>query len=139
MRMKRSDAAPPRARARRPAPSPPSFHCPPVSLCFPASMRGVKAQYFLSFAVMGTTMPFIARHLQTRGLDATQIGYVVSTAGIAAIAMPPVMALLADTRFDNRRLIAWGFLLSGLTLLGVWSSHAFVALLLMWAAHSLVY
>ena len=67
-------------------------------------MRGVKAQYFLSFAVMGTTMPFIARYLQSRGLDASQIGYVISTAGVAAIAMPPIMALLADTRFDNRRL-----------------------------------
>ena len=102
-------------------------------------MRGVKAQYFLSFAVMGTTMPFIARYLQSRGLDATQIGYVISTAGVAAIAMPPVMALLADTRFDNRRLIAWSFLLSALTLLGMWSSHAFTALVLMWAAHSFVY
>ena len=101
-------------------------------------MRGVKAQYFLSFAVIGTTMPFIARYLQSRGLDATQIGYVISTAGVAAIAMPPVMALLADTRFDNRRLIACAFLLSGLTLLGFWWSHAFVALVLMWAAHSFV-
>ena len=102
-------------------------------------MRGVKAQYFLSFAVMGTTMPFVARFLQSRGLDATQIGYVISTAGVAAIAMPPLMALLADTRFDNRRLIACSFLLSALTLVGMWSSWGFAALLLMWAAHSFVY
>jgi PPP family 3-phenylpropionic acid transporter len=116
-----------------------SFPYPPPPLCFPAPVRGVKAQYFLSFAVMGTTMPFIARYLQSRGLDPTQIGYVISTAGVAAIAMPPVMALLADTRFDNRRLIAVSFLLSALTLVGIWSSHAFAALLLMWAAHSFVY
>ncbi|MEM1107770.1 MAG: MFS transporter [Planctomycetota bacterium] len=79
-------------------------------------LRAIKSQFFLSFTVMGSVLPYLSVFLDDRGLTMGQIGWVLSLTGVAVIVSPVVTAALADTRVQGRTLLGLMFAGSGLTL-----------------------
>ena len=99
-------------------------------------MRSLKAQYFCGFAVMGSVVPYAPVFLEARGLSDFQIGVVIATTGVAILLTPVIITLLADTRFENRSMIATTYGLGLLGLAALWQAHTFTTLLLgygLWA------
>jgi MFS transporter, PPP family, 3-phenylpropionic acid transporter len=80
-------------------------------------VRSIKAQYFISYAVLGSLLPFLAVYLQqTRGLSLAQVGYVLAAANLAPFLGPVVMTFLADTRVASRWLIGMSYLVAAVML-----------------------
>ncbi|MBB6429396.1 MFS transporter [Algisphaera agarilytica] len=79
-------------------------------------MRAIKSQFFLSFTVMGSVLPYLSVFLEQRGLTMSQIGWVLSLTGVAVVVTPVITAALADTRMQGRTLLGLMFAGSGLTL-----------------------
>jgi PPP family 3-phenylpropionic acid transporter len=79
----------------------------------------LKRQYFFAYAVVGSITPFLAIFLKQKGFDSTQIGSAIAMSNIAIMLTPVVLALLADTHCDSRRIMATVFGVSGLALLGL--------------------
>ncbi len=103
-------------------------------------MRAVKLQFFLSFAVMGAIMPFLAVYLkEDQGLTEIQIGYVAAAASIAVLIAPVAITLLADTRMDPRRLTAACYLLSSSFLILLSMVEGFWPTILLFGLHSLAF
>ncbi|MFI5377728.1 MAG: MFS transporter [Tepidisphaerales bacterium] len=80
------------------------------------TLRALKAQFFISFAVLGAFWPYLSVYFQERGLSDSQIGWVFAAACVPNIFSPFATTLLADTRLNARRLLAWLFVLGGVTM-----------------------
>jgi PPP family 3-phenylpropionic acid transporter len=73
-------------------------------------MRQLKAQYFLGYAVMGSVFPLLAEYLQsTKGLSKSEIGVALALVSSSHLVSPVLLTLLADTRWDARRILAAAF------------------------------
>jgi PPP family 3-phenylpropionic acid transporter len=68
-------------------------------------LRAVKYQYFLGYAVMGSIAPYVSVYLESRGLNDSQIGLVMSLGGLSVLLTPVLMSLLADLRLEHRALL----------------------------------
>ncbi len=88
-------------------------------------MRSIKAQYFLTFAVMGSVLPYLPVYFAERGLSDTQVGYVLSLGGLAVLLTPVLTTLLADLHFENRTLLAWVCAVSAGSLAWLLASRGF--------------
>lgn len=89
---------------------------------------------------MGSVVPFLPIYLKNvQGLREGEIGLALSISGFSILFTPILMTLLADTRFDPRRLGAMIFAISGLALLTLFFSHGFWAVLGLLCIHSLAY
>lgn len=76
-------------------------------------MRSIKAQYFISYAVLGCLTPYVSVYLQqTRGLSLSQVGYVLAAANFAPFIGPLVMTFLADARIASRRLMGLSYIVA---------------------------
>lgn len=101
-------------------------------------MRPLKAQFFLTFAVVGCVLPYLSVYLANqRGLSDAQIGWVLSTSGLAVIVMPVLMTLLADAHIASRRLIAGLYALSTVGLFAMLPDYGFAPLLIAHAIFAL--
>lgn len=93
--------------------------------------------YFLSFGALGSFFPFLPLLLGKRGLDPSQIGWVMMVVPIANVLVPPLWGLAADTlraRLPLLRLAAAG---SAATILLMLPNLGFVASIAAIAAFSL--
>ena len=61
-------------------------------------VRSIRAEYFLSFAVMGSLLPYLPVFLAARGLSDAQIGQVLALTGLAVLVTPAIVAALAWPR-----------------------------------------
>src|SRR3954449_7289282 len=89
---------------------------------FPVIVRRVRSfglQYFLTFAVMGSVLPFLPVFLEERGLSRAQIGYVLGWANLGTALTPVLVTLLADAAVPGRRLMTLLLALAGFALVGV--------------------
>lgn len=99
-------------------------------------MRSIKTQYFLSYAVTGSVLPYASVYLQWRGLDDSQVGWVIGVGGMSTLLMPAIMSLLADLRLENRVLLRVVFAGSVAALCLLLASTRFIWLLpafLLWS------
>jgi len=55
---------------------------------------------------MGSLLPYLSVWLSAQGMSDAQIGWIISTTGIGVISSPWIVAVLADTHLQPRRLIA---------------------------------
>lgn len=97
-------------------------------------LRAIKGQFFLSFTVMGSVLPYLSVFLAQRGLTMSQIGWVLSLTGVAVVVTPVVTAALADTRVQGRTLLGLMFAGSGLSLAWLAGAQGYWPLLI---AHGL--
>ena len=102
-----------------------------------SAMRIMRAQYFLSYAVMGCVLPYLPVFLRARGLQQTQVGYLFAISGIAVLLAPVLVTLLADTRADARSLMAGALIVTAGSLVGLALSHELLPLLGWYALHAL--
>lgn len=88
----------------------PSFSRPTLSpvpppLCSPLLMRDVRAQFFLSFAVLGTVLPYAPVFFRDAGLSQSQLGLAFAAWSAMQAFTPGLVAWAADARVDPRRLV----------------------------------
>jgi PPP family 3-phenylpropionic acid transporter len=82
-------------------------------------MRLLRTQYFLTFAVLGTVLPYISVLFDRAGLSHLQIGYAFAIWSVAQILSPVLIAWAADSHIDPRRLVLLCSICSGGSLLGL--------------------
>lgn len=99
----------------------------------------IRLHYLLLYTVVGAYLPYASLYLAWRGLSEAAIGWVVGVYGLAVMAMPAVMAHLADRRIANRTLIGVGYSVTAVALAGLWASESFGALLLWSLVFSVAY
>jgi len=121
------------AKLTRPAP-----HAQRSTLNDPR-MPAIRLQYFLFFAVAGSTLPFLSIYFEQVGLSRSQIGYIFAVAGLGILITPVLLTLLADVKLEQRFLLAVTFGCSALMLLGLMSGVAFLWVLLSYGLFWLVY
>src|ERR1041384_8331951 len=103
-------------------------------------MRFVKGQYFLCYAVMGSLVPYISVYFKdVQKLNETRIGYIMAAASFAMMLAPIIVTYLADAHIEPRKLAASLFLLTVASLLGLYVSSTFVAILILYAVYNLVF
>jgi MFS transporter, PPP family, 3-phenylpropionic acid transporter len=102
-------------------------------------VRSIKTQYFLTFAVMGSVLPYLPVYLAQRGLSGEQIGYVLSLGGLAVLLTPILTTLLADLHYENRTLLAWVFAATSGALAWLLACKGFWMLLAVHGLFSLAY
>ena len=93
-------------------------------------MSAIRRQYALSFAVMGSVLPYLSLFLQARGLSELQIGLVLGTQGVAVLLMPSLTSLLADTRLEARTILAGVFTVSAGAMAALLAARGFWPLFL---------
>jgi PPP family 3-phenylpropionic acid transporter len=103
------------------------------------SLIPLKRQYFLAYAIMGSLMPFMAVFLKQKGFEETQIGSALGASQIAVLLTPVVLALLADTKFESRYIMATVFAVSSLAVAGLYFTGSFWPILLCLCLQSLAY
>lgn len=100
-------------------------------------MRDVRVQYFLSYGVLGTTLPYASVFFRHQGFTQTQVGYAWAVWSGVFILSPVLVTLAADLRADPRRLMALGLTVSGLTLAALAFVSGVGATLAIWTLHCL--
>jgi MFS transporter, PPP family, 3-phenylpropionic acid transporter len=103
-------------------------------------VRTIKTQFFFAYAVMGSMIPFLSIYLKReQALSEGQIGTVLGLAGVSILLTPVLMTLLADTKFDPRRLAACVFGVSGSALLALYFTENIWLVFALLFLHSLAY
>jgi len=102
-------------------------------------LRSIKTQFFLTFAVMGSVLPYLPVYLADQGLSDAQVGMVLSLGGLAILLTPVLTSLLADLRVENRTLLAWVFVLTSGALGWLLYSRGFWMLLIVHGLFSLAF
>jgi PPP family 3-phenylpropionic acid transporter len=100
-------------------------------------MNAIRRQFFLSFAILGSVLPYISVFFRDRGLDPTQIGYAFAIGSVALLLSPVIVTLLADTKLDPRWLLAGLLLACGISSSAMPLVVGLVPLIAMYAVHSL--
>ena len=101
-----------------------------------APTHSTKPQYFLSFAVLGSVVPFASLLMEQRGLSKTQIGTAWAVQSVAVIVTPIVVTLLADLSVPARALLGGLFALAGLSLAGWAGASSFWPIIVFYALHN---
>lgn len=102
-------------------------------------MRDVRVQYFLSYGVLGTVLPFASVYFRAAGFSEAQVGYAWAAYSAAVVCSPVLVTLAADTRADPRRLMLAGLLVSGLALVALGFIHGAASILAVWSVFCLTY
>ena len=88
-------------------------------------MRAIKAQYFLSYAVMGSLVPLLSVYLKgEKGFSAFHVGLSGALMSLAMVISPALITLLADKRIDTRRILAVAFSFTALILIMIYFSSS---------------
>jgi PPP family 3-phenylpropionic acid transporter len=114
---------------------PPVFDNAPGGI--PPGAHATRPQYFLSFALLGSIVPFISVLFAERGLSKEQIGTVWAVSSLGVILTPQFVTLLADTAIAPRLLMAGLFAATGLFLGGLIPAHGYWPILLLYWLHAL--
>ena len=89
------------------------------------------------YAVMGCVLPYLPVFLDEHGFDFEELSWVMSMVGVAVIATPLLLALLADTSVQSRTLIAGLFAIAAATLGVILRLDVLVLIMLAYGLHTL--
>ena len=102
------------------------------------SMRAVKAQYFLAYAPLGSLGPLLPIFLKHgKGFVESQFGILIALTAISMVVTPVLLAFLADTRYDSRRLLAGAYLIAAASLIAIYFAEGVVAVSGLYLVYSL--
>ncbi len=95
-------------------------------------MGAIKAQYFFSYAIMGSLVPLMSVYLRAdKGFSAFDVGLSGALMSVAMVVSPALITLLADKRIDTRRILAVAFTVTSVVLTAIFfSSPVWLTLLL---------
>ncbi|NOX99547.1 MAG: MFS transporter, partial [Verrucomicrobia bacterium] len=95
-------------------------------------MRAIKAQYFFSYAVMGSLVPLLSVYLMSdKGFSAFHVGLSGALMSVAMVISPALITLLADKRIDTRRILAVAFSFTALILAAIYFSSSVTVTLIL--------
>ena len=100
-------------------------------------MRDVRAQFFLTFAVLGTVLPYAPVYFRSAGLSQIDVALAFAMWSGAQILSPVLVAWAADTRVDPRRLVLLCTAGSGASLLALGFARGVWPVLGVWAVYCL--
>jgi len=101
-------------------------------------MRAVKAQYFLAYAPLGSLGPLLPIFLKHgKGFVESQFGILIALTAISMVVTPVLLAFLADTRVDSRRLLTAAYLIAAATLIAIFFAGGVVTVSLLYLVYSL--
>ena len=101
-------------------------------------MRGLRLQYFLTFGVLGTVLPYASVFFRQAGLSEAQVGYAWAVWSLAVVLSPVLVTMAADGRADPRRLLVLASAVSGASLLALGLVRGVGPVLAVWAVYCLV-
>ncbi len=88
-------------------------------------MGAIKAQYFFSYAIMGSLVPLLSVYLTAdKGFSAFDVGLSGALMSLAMVISPALITLLADKRIDTRRILAVAFTTTAVVLSAIYFSTA---------------
>ncbi len=94
----------------------------------------IRFQFFISYGILGAVMPLLPVFLTgEKGFTDQQVSFAFSLGSAGLILSPAVVTLLADTRFDTRRILAVAYLGSACTLTFLYFSQGVASTLLLYA------
>jgi MFS transporter, PPP family, 3-phenylpropionic acid transporter len=99
----------------------------------------ISRQFFFTYAVMGSVLPFLPVFLAERGLSRTEIGYVIGAASLGIALTPVIVTWLADTAIAGRVLLSCIFALAGVMLVALLGAEGFWAIFSLYALHAFVF
>lgn len=100
-------------------------------------MQGLRTQFFLTYAISGTALPYIGVFFREQGLSEQEVATTFGIASFAIILTPALLSWAADARVSARLLLACVFAVGGAALVGLWaSSHAWW-IAVFWTLHCL--
>ncbi|MEM8739268.1 MAG: MFS transporter [Planctomycetota bacterium] len=102
-------------------------------------MNPIKRQFFFSFTVMGSVLPYLPVFLAHRGLSMQEIGAVMSVTGLGIMASPVLTTLLADWRVQSRTLLTAVFAVSAASLAWLAGARGFGLLMLAHGAFAIAF
>lgn len=103
-------------------------------------MAAIKAQFFISYAILGSLMPLLGVFLkEVKGLDDGQVGLAMGLTSVAMLGSPALITLLADTRVDSRRILAVAFALSATVLAAMGSAPTPGTTILLFVLHGFAF
>ena len=106
----------------------------------PRSIRSVKAQYFSAFAPLGSLGPLLPVFLKdSKGFTEWHFGMLIAATALSMVVTPIIMALLADTGIDTRRLLAGSYVVGGLALLGIFFAEGILTVAVLYGVYSLAF
>ena len=101
-------------------------------------IRVVKAQYFLAYAPLGSLGPLLPIFLKHgKGFAESQFGILIALTAISMVVTPVLLAFLADTRIDSRRLLAGAYLIAAASLVAISFAGGVVAVSALYLVYSL--
>lgn len=100
-------------------------------------MIPLRLQYLLAFGLFGAFQPYLPVLLRERGLEQSQVGYVIGLAHLAPLLTPVLLTFLADLHLPARRLLGMCFAGGGAMMALLIGSDQFWTLLLTYVAFSL--
>ena len=100
----------------------------------------IKAQYFLAFAPLGSLGPLLPIFLKDgKGFTDWQFGMLVAATAISMVITPVILALLADTRLDTRRLLAGSYVVCAIALIGIYFAEGVVLVSIIYGIYTLAF
>ncbi|MCH2060034.1 MAG: MFS transporter [Verrucomicrobiales bacterium] len=100
----------------------------------------IKAQFFLSYGVLGSLAPLLALILRdSKDFDARQIGITLAASSIGMLFSPAIMTFLADRNFDTRKILRAIFLFTAIALVAVYFLKDPIPITIAWAAYSIIF
>ncbi|MDB5293106.1 MAG: major facilitator superfamily 1 [Phycisphaerales bacterium] len=103
----------------------------------PAFMRDSRLQYLLTFAMLGTVLPYVSVFFRSAGLAETQIGLAYAIWSLAAVLSPAVATMAADGKVDPRRLLALSSVITAACLLCLGLVRGVGPILCVWTGYCL--
>ncbi|HRQ90570.1 MAG TPA: MFS transporter [Bacteroidia bacterium] len=101
-------------------------------------MNAIRRQFFFSYAAFGSVMPLITVFLREQGgFSYLQIGLAMGLMGLPTLCSPVLITLLADRRFDTRRILATASSCSATVLSLMFFSHHIGLTLALFVFHGL--
>ena len=102
-----------------------------------AEGRDLRVQYFLTYCVIGSVLPFVSVYFRHSGLSNAQVAYAWTLWSAAVVLSPVVVTLAADAHADPRRLLVLGSALGGVSLLSLGLVHGVGPVMGVWTVYCL--
>jgi PPP family 3-phenylpropionic acid transporter len=101
-------------------------------------LRDTRLQYFVSYAMLGSVLPYVSVFFRAAGLSNAQVGYLFSIYSLASVLSPVLVTRVADGRgLDPRRLLASTSAVAAAALLSLTWARGSLAVFSIWTVYCL--
>jgi len=100
----------------------------------------IKAQFFLSYAALGSIAPLMALILkEAKGFSPREIAVTLALSSLGMLFTPAFMTYLADKSFDTRKILRWSFSITAGSLISLYYLNNSLLITLAWTIYSIAF